>query len=279
MLPQEARPEADRRPLAECPAAAPVDPAPVAEPDARCRAQANLAATPGCSCWSAAAHPRQAILTAAGLTASRGARRPRPPRAGPGLRHRAGGAGHRSAGTTTSWTASVTPPTRPAASRSPRGCWSRAPSGSRSPAPRCSSYPSPIANGVTAGSAYLVVARGRPDGQRRRSARSWLSWLPWAVSYGLYPAFLSYGGWGGAAMGDPPEISITVLAGALGRLRPLPAGAAGAGRRQPGRLPPPAAAGRPARSAPRGCCGSRSWLTVAGRRRAPGHRKPGRAGQ
>ena len=37
------------------------------------------------------------------------------------------------------------------------------------------------------------------------------------MSYGLYPAFLSYGGWGGATRsGTPPEISITVLAALLG---------------------------------------------------------------
>jgi 4-hydroxybenzoate polyprenyltransferase len=44
----------------------------------------------------------------------------------------------------------------------------------------------------------------------------WLSWLPWAVSYALLPAFLSYGGWGGDATGNPPEIVITVLAALLG---------------------------------------------------------------
>src|SRR5436190_1136110 len=43
-----------------------------------------------------------------------------------------------------------------------------------------------------------------------------LSWLPWAVSFALYPSYLSYGGWGGDAHGDPPTIAMTALAAALG---------------------------------------------------------------
>ena len=35
-------------------------------------------------------------------------------------------------------------------------------------------------------------------------------------SFALLPAFLSYGGWGGSATGNPPEVTITVLAGLLG---------------------------------------------------------------
>jgi 4-hydroxybenzoate polyprenyltransferase len=75
--------------------------------------------------------------------------------------------------------------------------------------------PLAVANGVIAASAYLiglavallgnVVLRGTV-----------LSWLPWAVQFGLYPAFLSYGGYGGAHRGDPPEIAMTVLAALLG---------------------------------------------------------------
>ena len=75
--------------------------------------------------------------------------------------------------------------------------------------------PLSVANGVTAGIAYLAVLLVSFMGNVTfRKGR--LSWLTWAVSYGLYPAFLSYGGWGGAAFGDPPEISITVLAALLG---------------------------------------------------------------
>ena len=75
--------------------------------------------------------------------------------------------------------------------------------------------PLSIANGVTAGSAYLLALAVSLMGNVV-FRKGWLSWLTWAVSFGLYPAFLSYGGWGGATVGDPPEISITVLAALLG---------------------------------------------------------------
>ena len=75
--------------------------------------------------------------------------------------------------------------------------------------------PLSIANGVTAGLSYLLaVAAGLLGNLVLR--RGWLSWLPWAVSYGLLPAFLSYGGWGGDTTGRPPEIAVTVLAALLG---------------------------------------------------------------
>ena len=65
--------------------------------------------------------------------------------------------------------------------------------------------PLSITNGVTAGCSYLTaVAVGLLGNVLLR--RSWLSWLPWAVSFALYPAFLSYGGWGGEHDGSPPEI-------------------------------------------------------------------------
>lgn len=75
--------------------------------------------------------------------------------------------------------------------------------------------PLSIANGVTAGIAYLVALVVSLMGNVT-FRKGWLSWLPWAVSYALYPAFLSYGGWGGATVGNPPEISITALAALLG---------------------------------------------------------------
>ena len=46
--------------------------------------------------------------------------------------------------------------------------------------------------------------------------RTVLSWLPYAVSFGLLPAFLSYGGLGGGLHGGPPTIAMTVLAALLG---------------------------------------------------------------
>jgi 4-hydroxybenzoate polyprenyltransferase len=75
--------------------------------------------------------------------------------------------------------------------------------------------PLSIANGVTAGISYLVALAVSLVGNVT-FRKGWLSWLPWAVSYGLYPAFLSYGGWGGGTEGTPPEISISALAALLG---------------------------------------------------------------
>ena len=75
--------------------------------------------------------------------------------------------------------------------------------------------PLSIANGVTAGSAYLISLAVALLGNVVLR-KGLLSWLPWALSFALLPAFLSYGGWGGAATGNPPEIAITVLAGLLG---------------------------------------------------------------
>jgi len=75
--------------------------------------------------------------------------------------------------------------------------------------------PLSVSNGVTAGSAYLIsLVVGLLGNVLLR--RGLLSWLPWAVSYALYPAFLSYGGWDGSASGNPPEISMTALAALLG---------------------------------------------------------------
>lgn len=75
--------------------------------------------------------------------------------------------------------------------------------------------PLSISNGVAAGSAYLgsLVVGLMANVVLRKG---FFSWTPWAVSFALYPAFLSYGGWGGGAQGNPPEISITILAALLG---------------------------------------------------------------
>ncbi|HEY0951225.1 hypothetical protein, partial [Nocardioides sp.] len=75
--------------------------------------------------------------------------------------------------------------------------------------------PLAIANGVTAGSIYLgTVAVGMVGNVVLR--RGWFSWVPWVIAYAGYPAFLSYGGWGGATAGDPPEVAMVVLAAGLG---------------------------------------------------------------
>ncbi len=75
--------------------------------------------------------------------------------------------------------------------------------------------PLSIANGTYAGIAHLAAV-----------ASAWLynlwfkrsvfSWLPYAVSFGLLPAFLSYGGLGGGMHGGPPTWAMTVLAAMLG---------------------------------------------------------------
>jgi len=75
--------------------------------------------------------------------------------------------------------------------------------------------PLSIANGTAAGLAHLgAVASGWVH--TLLLGRTWLSWLPYAVSFGLLPAFLSYGGLGGGAHGGPPTIAMTVLAALLG---------------------------------------------------------------
>jgi 4-hydroxybenzoate polyprenyltransferase len=72
-----------------------------------------------------------------------------------------------------------------------------------------------MANGTYAGIAHLLAV-----------ASAWLynvwfkrtvlSWLPYAVSFGLLPAFLSYGGLGGGMHGAPPTVALTVAAALLG---------------------------------------------------------------
>lgn len=75
--------------------------------------------------------------------------------------------------------------------------------------------PLAVMNGITAGCIYLgSVAVGLVGNVALRG--SLFSWLPWAVAFALYPAFLSYGGWGGQALGEPPQPAMVALAAALG---------------------------------------------------------------
>jgi 4-hydroxybenzoate polyprenyltransferase len=75
--------------------------------------------------------------------------------------------------------------------------------------------PLSIANGTEAGIAHLgAVASAWLYNFWFK--RTWLSWLPYAVSFGLLPAFLSYGGLGGGMHGSPPTVAMTVLAAMLG---------------------------------------------------------------
>lgn len=75
--------------------------------------------------------------------------------------------------------------------------------------------PLSIANGTYAGIAHLgaLVSAWAYSLWFKRTA---LSWLPYVVSFGLLPAFLSYGGLGGGMHGGPPTIAMTVLAALLG---------------------------------------------------------------
>jgi 4-hydroxybenzoate polyprenyltransferase len=75
--------------------------------------------------------------------------------------------------------------------------------------------PLSVANGTVAGAAHLlaVVSAWAYNFWFKRTV---LSWLPYAVSFGLLPAFLSYGGLGGGLHGSPPTIVMTVLAALLG---------------------------------------------------------------
>ncbi|MDT0200852.1 UbiA family prenyltransferase [Nocardioides sp. AE5] len=86
--------------------------------------------------------------------------------------------------------------------------------------------PLSIANGTAAGIAHLAIialAMLTNAGVLRRTR---FSFVPWAISFGLFPAFLSYGGWGGEGSGGAPTIAITLAAALLGvalhLLRSLP---------------------------------------------------------
>lgn len=75
--------------------------------------------------------------------------------------------------------------------------------------------PLSLSSGITAGLSYLLsVVAGLLGNRWLRSGA--LSWVPWAVAFGLYPAYLSYGGWGGGAQGHPPTVAMTVAAAVLG---------------------------------------------------------------
>ena len=75
--------------------------------------------------------------------------------------------------------------------------------------------PLSVAHGRRAGLAYLAVVVVSAVGDRFLHARV-LSFLPWMVSFGLYPAFLAYGGWNGVGTTTPPTVVMTALAAALG---------------------------------------------------------------
>jgi 4-hydroxybenzoate polyprenyltransferase len=75
--------------------------------------------------------------------------------------------------------------------------------------------PLSMANGTAAGIAHLaaVLSAWMYNFFFKKTV---FSWLPYAVSFGLLPAFLSYGGLGGGLHGGPPTVAMTVLAALLG---------------------------------------------------------------
>ncbi|QVT78530.1 hypothetical protein ENKNEFLB_00907 [Nocardioides aquaticus] len=75
--------------------------------------------------------------------------------------------------------------------------------------------PLAISTGVVAGLTYLAALLVTLLGNLVLRGGV-LSWVPWAVSFGLYPAYLTYGGWGGDHLGSPPSVLVTVLAALLG---------------------------------------------------------------
>ncbi|MFW6870090.1 UbiA family prenyltransferase [Nocardioides sp. CPCC 206347] len=75
--------------------------------------------------------------------------------------------------------------------------------------------PLSITTGIRAGCLYLAaVAVGMLGNIVLRTG--FFSWWSWAASFALLPAYLSYGGWGGQAVGSAPETSIVVLSALLG---------------------------------------------------------------
>ncbi|MCL2613871.1 MAG: UbiA family prenyltransferase [Nocardioidaceae bacterium] len=79
----------------------------------------------------------------------------------------------------------------------------------------CLLVPLSVTTGITAGCIYLAsVAIGMLGNVAFRTGL--LSFWSWAVSYAMIPYYLSYGGWGGRAVGSPPEPAIVALAALLG---------------------------------------------------------------
>lgn len=75
--------------------------------------------------------------------------------------------------------------------------------------------PLSVANGTYAGIAHLVAVASAWS-YNLVFKRTLFSWLPFAVSFGLLPAFLSYGGLGGGMHGSPPTVEMTIGAALLG---------------------------------------------------------------
>ena len=85
--------------------------------------------------------------------------------------------------------------------------------------------PLSLSAGPRAGGAYLIGLLIALVGNRFLRG-SVLSFLPWVLSFGLYPAYISHGGWNGVPSPTPPSVTVTVLGALLGLgihiLRALP---------------------------------------------------------
>ncbi|SEC40133.1 4-hydroxybenzoate polyprenyltransferase [Nocardioides exalbidus] len=75
--------------------------------------------------------------------------------------------------------------------------------------------PLAVANGREAAAAYLTLLAVSAVGDRLLHATV-LSFVPWVVGFALYPVFLAHGGWGGSGTTTPPTPTLVALAAALG---------------------------------------------------------------
>jgi len=76
--------------------------------------------------------------------------------------------------------------------------------------------PVAIANGVEAGTAFLLYVAIGMAGNAGLLRRTRFSYLTWMASFALLPAFLAYGGWAGEGTDTPPTYLLTALAALLG---------------------------------------------------------------
>ena len=205
-----------------------------------------------------AAHPRQALVTAARRWRVAAALAGRPAARGrPGPRHRAGRPGRSSAGTTTSSTGAATPRTSRRASRSPRGWLDPGRSWfalAVRPAARRAARRSPTASPP----ARLPGSRWPSACSATRPARQRALVACPGRSVRALPAFLVVRRLGRQGAGDAARaVAMTVLAALLGIGVHVLVALPGPGRRQPGRRAPPSAADRAAHRVPPGCWWSR----------------------
>lgn len=75
--------------------------------------------------------------------------------------------------------------------------------------------PLAVAHGRRAGATYLALLVVSAVGDRFLHARP-LSFVPWMAGFALYPSFLAYGGWGGVGAATPPTVAMVALAAVLG---------------------------------------------------------------